>query len=76
MCPQCLGMFPFLMSTEIKRYSVRDVSCSFIWGLTEDDSPEAASEIALRDCSKEVKGGGQNICVIGERVRAVKHTSQ
>ena len=64
------------MSTEIKTYNERDVSCSFIWGLTEDDSPEVASEIALRDWSKEVKGGGQHICVIGERVRAVKHTSQ
>lgn len=34
MCPQCLGIFPFLVSTEIKMHNMRDVSFSVIWGLT------------------------------------------
>ena len=47
---------------------------SFMWGKMRTTAREAALQIALRNCSKEV-GGKVNIYVIGEGgVHAIKHT--
>ena len=42
-----------------KKRDVQLESCelSFIWGKMRTADPEAASQIALRDCFKEVVGG-------------------
>ena len=51
---------------------MRTVTFTFIGGFTKDYSQGTASQIALRNCSKEV---GQYIW-LGEGIQAFKHTSQ
>ena len=54
---------------------VQRESCelSFIWGKVRTIAWETAFQITLRNCSKEVSGGGQDICDSGEGgVHAVK----
>ena len=47
---------------------------SFIWGKMRIIARETVFQIALRNCSKEVGGGGQYICDFGEGgVRTIKH---
>ena len=58
--------------TEIKMYNVRALSFSFTWGLTEDYSLETSSQIALRNCSKEVTG---EVCTYGILEKWVSATS-
>ena len=49
------------------------VSC-FIWGKMRTIAQEIASQIALRNCSKELRGS-QYVCDFGKGgIQAIKHT--
>ena len=52
--------FPMTLCQLKKMHNLRAVSC-FIWGNMRTAAREAASQIALRDCSKAAMGEGQYI---------------
>ena len=55
-----------------KMHNLRGIELSFIWGKMRPAAQEAALQLVLRDCSKEVVGEGQHVRFWGkEEFRAI-----
>ena len=53
-------------------HNLRGIELSFIWGKMRPAGQEAALQLVLRDCSKEVVGEGQHVRFWGkEEFRAI-----
>ena len=63
--PQDPGLLINLLLTK-KDVQLESCELSFIWGKMRTAAWEAASQIALRDCSKVAVGEGQYILCLGE----------
>ena len=66
--------FKGLVQLSLKNAQHENCELHFIWGKMKTLAQETAFQIALRNCSQEVRGKGQYICDFGKGgVHEIKH---